>query len=508
MSGVQKKAKKPRYGILGVKKTDRIFFSAAGEDWSSDSEDDDYHPPGEDEIVEINTKKRKQERRKKQAIIKEEKKKGKIDIKLKQGITTWHLLPPEILVKILKFCSMNEGHLRLDVLGTVCNDWKRVARTESLWKYVDLARGSEMLNKKDLESTSKKLYPLMRKTERIVLNKSITMSQFTNLIRNFQEIREISFKGCSKLKPELLTEIAESGNLKNLQGVDFNGTFQDFIGLKDMFVFINNILPNLTKLVLSNNKFNKKTITAIFQKVASDCTKLKIFELENCHSSAIPQLDYLSMCKNCRSLRVLNFNDTLFHPFNSSGNSQNDETTYKLNLEEFRMSQFLHVNIYVSPSFITDFIGMCDNLTLLDVNHLRNCNSFNFLLKLHAQKLKHLYLSNTFTKNLVDDLEMELQVRQVFSRWGPSLLDLDLSKNLLPSTVWDAIFDSFGPNPSLITLNLESSNIAIDTLDYIMKTFHKLRYVNISLCRTIRERGIKREYQAEEINILRSKFYS
>lgn len=122
--------------------------------------------------------------------------------------------------------------------------------------------------------------------------------------------------------------------------------------------------------------------------------------------------------------------------------------------------------------------------------------------------MKHLYLSNTFTRNLVDDIEMQLQAREIFSRWGPTLLDLDLSKNLMPSNVWDAIFDSFGDHPSLITLNLESSNITIDTLDFIMKTFHKLRYINISLCRTIKERGIKREYQGEEINILRSKFFS
>lgn len=502
-----KKSKRARYGILGVKKTDRIFFSATGEDWSSDSEDDDYHPPGEDEIIEIKSRKRKQDQRSKIEVNNGNKEK-KINIKLKQGIAKWHLLPPEILLKILYFCSKNEGHLRLDRLSMVCNNWKRVSTTESLWKKVDLSRGSELLSKKDLETTSQKLYPLMSKTEKIILNKSITMLQFTKIIRNFREIREISFKGCSKLKPELLTEIAESRNLKNLQGVDFNGTFQDFIGLKDMGSFIEKILPNLTKLVLSNNKFNKKTITSIFQKVTSDCKRLEIFELENCHSSAIPQLDYINMCKNCSSLKVINFNDTIFHPFVSSGRSEIDKKSYKMNLEEFRMSQFLHVNIYVSTEFVTDFIGKCENLTLLDINHLRNCDSFNFLLDLHAQKMKHLYLSNTFTKNLVDDVEMQVQVKDLFSRWGSTLLDLDLSKNLLPSNVWDAIFDSFGDNPSLITLNLESSNVTIDTLDFIMKTFHKLRYINISLCRTIKERGIKREYQADEINILRNKFYS
>lgn len=427
-------------------------------------------------------------------------------LKLKKDLLgDWNNLPPEILVKIFCHCVMTEGHLSIIKLGLVSENWKKIIFTPSLWYFVDFVKGSENFDNKELESITRKLYKYIHHCKKIIFNSSLTYDKFDNLMPYLRNVTEISFKDCPKLKPRILILISDYDRLINLDSLNFDGTFSNRIYEKHVLKFVSDVLPRLKKLNFANNRFESSALDLILDELTQVCFFLEELNLENCFCTndldRIPKLQYLRMRRKCLSLKLLNLNHTnfMFHSYNNHERSLEIEKTSKVfDLREFRMNNS-HLLLYnQSADILTEFIGDMANLEILELNRLKGNNSFKVIYQYKSQRMKYLYLRESLSGHLVSERELSEQAAKIFRKWASTLIELDLSGNTLYDFSWAVIFKSFPKYTPLVKLNLAKTNVVSAGVEFILRRFKNLRYLNLKLCNHLKEH-MKKEYHSIDL---------
>ncbi|CAD5121420.1 unnamed protein product [Dimorphilus gyrociliatus] len=423
---------------------------------------------------------------------------------LKDVVEIQSCLPPEILVKIFGYCATNEGNLSLFKLANVSSGWEKLIKSKCLWKCVDLVEGVENLTIEKWKSMRKTFVPLLRESKKVRLNTSIITTRWDNFFFNFPSVTEISFVGTRNLRPEVLLDIIHS-KIK-IESLNFDGVFLSFIPSKIIRKMATTILPSLKKLVLSNNSLYITAIEVLFKVVGQSCEQLEVLELENClppNRIAVPELDYSSIRRNCRSLRVLNFSFTFIDPqIPKTVYPQNDT----LDLRELHMGSTIRSYRRFGDNFLLDFVGNCKNLETINANYLPNCNSLHFLQKIKAKRMKNLYICNIFNGKY-DIQAITSQATIVFGRWQSTLLTLDLSRNIMIDSLWLTIFESFCKDSPLETLYLNCSNITTRPFITAIKQFTNLSYLDTSYCTNIIERSLRQKFYKEDCKKLKVNYF-
>ncbi|CAD5121421.1 unnamed protein product [Dimorphilus gyrociliatus] len=421
-------------------------------------------------------------------------------------VASWNCLPIEIQVKIIHQCALNEGHIRLFTLANVNSEWRRIISTDSLWKDVDLAKGTEKIPERDLHLMTIYLYPLLDKSRIVRFNRSITDQNLQNFTNSFSNIRELIFEKYSCLHQTVLLQISKNNLFDHLISLNLTGAIEGSISRPVMKAFIDHVLPKLKKLVLSNNFHKLDSFEMLLEYICTKSNKLEILELSNCLPSdlgSFARFQFHLMRENCVNLKVLNLSNTYINPVPSSTLTNTGEN---FDLKEFYMSRSIHSKCNGSEEFLVDFIGSCKNLEVLDVKYLPNCCNFDFLLFLQTDKLKYLCVSHVISSIPIGQDFAIIQVSIAFARWRHTLLVLDMSQNELYRSSWMAILEGLGRNPVLKELYLEGSNITFDAVKFALRRFTNLECLDLRSCNNIMYPKLIKKFQGESLNALRRQF--
>ncbi|CAD5123478.1 unnamed protein product [Dimorphilus gyrociliatus] len=417
----------------------------------------------------------------------------------------WNNLPPEILVKIFRHCVMTEGHLSLARLGAVSENWRKIIPTPSLWNSVDFVKGSENFTSKDLESVTRRLCRYIHNCKKISFNSTLSNIRFDSLLPFLKNVTEISFKGCPKLKPKVLVTLAQSDNANTLDSINIDGTFSYRVYNRHITTFVSNVLPRLRKLNFANNRFDGPALHMLIEGLTDFCPILEELSLENCFCTSdfdlIPRLEYLRMKRKCLALKSLNLNHTnvmFYHYTSSERNAELEQTTNMFDLKEFRMANSNMLQYFETADALTEFIGDMPNLEILELSRLKGNNSFKVLYYYKSNKMKYLYLRESLSGHLINERELSEQAAKIFRRWSSTLIELDLSGNNLYDFSWAVIFKSFGKYSPLTKLNLAKTNVVSAGVEFILRRFKNLRYLNLKLCNHLKEH-MKREYHSIDL---------
>lgn len=419
---------------------------------------------------------------------------------------SWNCLPIEIQVKIIRQCALNEGHMRLFTLAYVNSDWRRMVLTDSLWKDVDLAKGTEKIPNRDLHLMTLNLYPLLDKSRVVRLNRSVTDQSIHEFMTNFRNIKELTFEEHSCLRQTVLLQISKNNSFEHLISLNLKGAIEGSISRPVMESFIDHVLPKLKKLVLSNNFHKLESFELLLEYVCNTNHKLEYLELGNCLArdlGSFARFQFHLMRENCVNLRVLNLSNTYINPVPSSNLTNTGEN---FDLREFYMSRSIHSKCNGAEEFLVDFIGSCKNLEVLDVKYLPNCCNFDFLLFLQTDKLKHLSISHVINSIPIGQDFAIIQVSIAFARWRHTLLVLDMSFNELYRSSWMAIFEGLGKNPVLEELYLQGSNITFDAVKFTLRRFSKLKCLDLRSCNNIMDPNLTGKFEGEKLTALRKNF--
>uniref|UniRef100_A0A1B6CKE6 F-box domain-containing protein n=1 Tax=Clastoptera arizonana TaxID=38151 RepID=A0A1B6CKE6_9HEMI len=418
-------------------------------------------------------------------------------------------IPEHVLYNIFYMVTKMEGCVPFLVrMSRVCQFWRQVAVTPSLWYHVDL--GSTW--GRDRAKNDLKFQWLCENRFAEVQELNLSGWSFTGiptvldkLANSCTKLQGLGLAGLQGLSSENIKFLIT--NCQLLQRLDLSSINPELnnprsaVSMASLVNLAQTMGERLTHLILSNNKL--AGVPQVISAIASHCPNLEVLDLANVRTVAqtTAYLHIENLQAGCSSLRVLRITNSQLAlspiPLKEQAVSQGFP-----NLEELSVAGVL--DGFTSQPFIDDealqrIIKSSHKLRLLDV---RGCNkvSDSSLVRIPAWDLEHIFLSGCYVTR-VNDSGLELIVQ----KWSHSLMEVDLAWSTATGPL-DAAVQALADqkeNSPLKILNLCGSSVSLEPVRNILLNCPQLYSLNLSSCRAL-PRGMKRLYEGEPLVELRA----
>ncbi|KDR11795.1 F-box/LRR-repeat protein 6 [Zootermopsis nevadensis] len=425
----------------------------------------------------------------------------------------WGLrLPRQTLYDIFYMVTQEEGCLPFLIrMCRVCSLWRDVALSPSLWYNIDLASPCV----KDKYKTSETVRWLCENRLARVQELNVGGWKFTPIepvldviSKCCQDLRGLNMTGWKGLNSEHLKFlIAKCPLLSRLDLSSINpetNHTRSAISLLSISHLTKTMGDRLTHLILANNRL--AAIPQLITAIAAHCPNLQVLDLSNlrtvAHTTAPLHVEKLQ--EGCQKLRVLRITNSQIALSTATLKEQVASPGFPA-LEELSVAGNA-VDGFCSTPVMDDnsverILKSSHKLKLLDV---RGCSrvSDSSLVRVPAWDLEHLFLSGCYVTRLSSSgLELIAQ------KWSHSLIEVDLAWSTATQALdlaVTALADQGAESP-LRVLNLCGSSVSLSPVKAVLLQCPLLVSLNLSSCRAL-PRGMKRLYEGNEVNELRSTF--
>jgi len=412
--------------------------------------------------------------------------------------STEYNFPENILLKIFQYAVKADGAVPFLIRAAKVNStWKSVSEHSSLWRHVDLSRGSVKKHEKTIHEIGSDNLSQIHELNLNGWDTGLILNVMDIIIYNCKMLTSISLSGCVAVNDKAIRLLAE--NCERLCSIDLSSISKgsssgdSAVSVNSIRCFVSVAGKSLTYLNLSGNVI--KGVNFVVNIVAEHCPKLHVLDLSNIlHCTGVNSIQIEKLQVGCPDLRVLRLANTPFTLASVSAAERNVSPGFP-NLEELSIGQFGAAATYLSDDSLDRILKSSSKLRLLDVRGWSRITTSG-LIRIPAWELQHLFLSRC-------EGAMDNKLELLMQKWQHSLKEVDLSWNTQEAV--DAAIralTSEGESSCLTVLQVAGTNVTLSCIKMVLTKCNKLSYLDLTSCRGLL-RGMKRLYQDENIEKLK-----